>query len=166
MTVHSTEFFSKQTPPTDLGLSDQALGVLFSMKKGETSDTALSTQDGFLLARVTDVQPAGFTPLDAVKNVIKDRLVAEEALKLARAKAEETAKTMQQTDQVREFLTGNLLNTLLDASSLIVFLPVLYLYSPRLTMPTPAAPFIGSVWPPSATSPGRPFPSMLSPACP
>lgn len=43
-------------------------------------------------------------------------------------------KHMQQTDQVREFLTGNLLNTLLDASSLIVFLPVLYLYSPRLTM--------------------------------
>ncbi|HWQ09282.1 MAG TPA: peptidase domain-containing ABC transporter, partial [Holophaga sp.] len=43
-------------------------------------------------------------------------------------------KHMQQTDQVREFLTGNLLNTLLDASSLVVFLPVLYLYSPRLTM--------------------------------
>ncbi len=42
-------------------------------------------------------------------------------------------KHMQQTDQVREFLTGNLLNTLLDASSLIVFLPVLYLYSPKLT---------------------------------
>ncbi len=43
-------------------------------------------------------------------------------------------KHMQQTDQVREFLTGNLLNTLLDASSLIVFLPVLYLYSPKLTL--------------------------------
>jgi ATP-binding cassette subfamily B protein len=43
-------------------------------------------------------------------------------------------KHMQQTDQVREFLTGNLLNTLLDASSLVVFLPVLYLYSPRLTL--------------------------------
>lgn len=43
-------------------------------------------------------------------------------------------KHMQQTDQVREFLTGNLLNTVLDASSLVVFLPVLYCYSPRLTM--------------------------------
>lgn len=43
-------------------------------------------------------------------------------------------KHMQQTDQVREFLTGNLLNTLLDASSLIVFVPVLFCYSPRLTM--------------------------------
>jgi HlyB family type I secretion system ABC transporter len=42
-------------------------------------------------------------------------------------------KHMQQTDQIREFLTGNLLNTLLDASALAVFLPVLFLYSPRLT---------------------------------
>ncbi|QLA15465.1 peptidase domain-containing ABC transporter [Desulfolutivibrio sulfoxidireducens] len=43
-------------------------------------------------------------------------------------------KHMQQTDQVREFLTGNLLNALLDASSLLVFLPVLFLYSTQLTM--------------------------------
>ncbi len=43
-------------------------------------------------------------------------------------------KHMQQTEQVREFLTGNLLNALLDASALAVFLPVLYLYSPRLTL--------------------------------
>jgi ATP-binding cassette subfamily B protein len=43
-------------------------------------------------------------------------------------------KHMQQTDQVREFLTGNLLNALLDASSLLVFLPVLFFYSTQLTL--------------------------------
>jgi len=43
-------------------------------------------------------------------------------------------KHMQQTDQVREFLTGNLLNALLDASSLLVFLPVLFFYSTQLTV--------------------------------
>ncbi|MFZ5812870.1 MAG: peptidase domain-containing ABC transporter [Thermodesulfobacteriota bacterium] len=43
-------------------------------------------------------------------------------------------KHMQQTDQVREFLTGNLLNALLDASSLVVFLPVLFFYSTQLTV--------------------------------
>jgi len=43
-------------------------------------------------------------------------------------------KHMQQTDQVREFLTGNLLNALLDASSLVVFLPVLFFYSTQLTL--------------------------------
>lgn len=43
-------------------------------------------------------------------------------------------KHMQQADQIREFLTGNLLSALLDASALVVFLPVLYLYSPKLTL--------------------------------
>jgi ATP-binding cassette subfamily B protein len=43
-------------------------------------------------------------------------------------------KHMQQTEQVREFLTGNLLNALLDASSLVVFLPVLFFYSTQLTV--------------------------------
>ena len=106
MSLHSSEFFSKQTPPASLGLADQALGTLFGMKKGETSDTPLSTQDGFLLARVADVKPAGFTPLDQVKDVIKDRLVAEEALKLARAKAEETAKEMATPDGLKKVLAA------------------------------------------------------------
>jgi|GEM_PF-139113 len=92
--VKSADFFSKDNPPADLGLSDQALGVLFSMKKGAASDTPLSTQDGFLLARVTDIQPAGFQSLDAVKEAIKQRLVADEAQKRARAKADETAKAL------------------------------------------------------------------------
>ncbi len=43
-------------------------------------------------------------------------------------------KHMQQADEIREFLTGNLLSALLDASALVVFLPALYLYSPKLTM--------------------------------
>ena len=104
MPVHSTDFFAKQVPPVDMGLTDQALGVLFSLKKGETSDTALSTQDGFLLARVSDIQPAGFTPIEQVKDVIKDRLVAQEAQKLARDKAEATAKQMETEDGLKAVL--------------------------------------------------------------
>ena len=40
---------------------------------------------------------------------------------------------MQQARKVREFLTGKLLLTLLEASALLVFIPVLLLYSGRLT---------------------------------
>ncbi len=43
-------------------------------------------------------------------------------------------KHMQQGARVREFLTGRLFLTVLDAVSLLVFLPVLFLYSPRLTL--------------------------------
>jgi peptidyl-prolyl cis-trans isomerase D len=107
MTVHTTDLFSKENPPADLGLSEQALGVLFTMKKGESSDTALATQDGFLLARIADIKPAGFEPLDAVRDVVKDRLVAEGASKLARAKADATAKDMATEDGLKKVLADN-----------------------------------------------------------
>lgn len=41
-------------------------------------------------------------------------------------------KHMQQTEEIRHFLTGNMLETLLDASALFVFVPLLFLYSPKL----------------------------------
>ncbi|ESR23037.1 peptidase domain-containing ABC transporter [Lutibaculum baratangense] len=43
-------------------------------------------------------------------------------------------KHMQQTGRIREFLTGRLFLTLLDSLSLLVFLPVLLLYSVKLTL--------------------------------
>jgi ATP-binding cassette, subfamily B, bacterial HlyB/CyaB len=42
-------------------------------------------------------------------------------------------KHMQQASRVREFLTGRLFLTVLDAISLFVFLPVLFFYSAKLT---------------------------------
>lgn len=43
-------------------------------------------------------------------------------------------KHMQQAGRIREFLTGRLFLTMLDALSLLVFLPVLALYSVKLTL--------------------------------
>lgn len=43
------------------------------------------------------------------------------------------AKHMQQTERIREFLTGQLLSTLLDLTVLVVFLPLLFMYSATLT---------------------------------
>jgi len=43
-------------------------------------------------------------------------------------------KHMQQTGRIREFLTGRMFLTLLDGLSLFVFLPVLLLYSVKLTL--------------------------------
>jgi ATP-binding cassette subfamily B protein len=41
-------------------------------------------------------------------------------------------KHMQQASQIREFLTGRLLSTMLDLPVLVVFLPILFLYSAKL----------------------------------
>lgn len=43
-------------------------------------------------------------------------------------------KHMQQTSQIREFLTGSLFLTALDSTALFVFLPILWLYSGQLTI--------------------------------
>jgi subfamily B ATP-binding cassette protein HlyB/CyaB len=43
-------------------------------------------------------------------------------------------KHMQQTGRIREFLTGRLFLTLLDGLSLLVFIPILLLYSVKLTL--------------------------------
>lgn len=42
-------------------------------------------------------------------------------------------KHMQQTSEIREFLTGKLFQTLLDASALFIFVPVLFVYSIELS---------------------------------
>jgi subfamily B ATP-binding cassette protein HlyB/CyaB len=43
-------------------------------------------------------------------------------------------KHMQQASQIREFMTGKLLSTFLDLPALIVFLPILFLYSVKLAL--------------------------------
>jgi ATP-binding cassette subfamily B protein len=43
-------------------------------------------------------------------------------------------KHMQQTSQIREFLTGSLFLTLLDSTALLIFLPILFFYSKSLTI--------------------------------
>ena len=43
-------------------------------------------------------------------------------------------KHMQQTEKIRQFLTGKLFLTILETVSLLIFLPFLWLYSPVLTM--------------------------------
>ena len=50
------------------------------------------------------------------------------------ARAGVVTKHMQQGTQIREFLTGRLLGTLLDLPALLVFLPLLLWYSAKLTM--------------------------------
>jgi subfamily B ATP-binding cassette protein HlyB/CyaB len=51
-----------------------------------------------------------------------------------RASAGVITKHMQQVEKIREFLTGQLLLTLLDATSLLVIVPLLFMYSKVLTM--------------------------------
>ena len=55
-------------------------------------------------------------------------------------------KHMQQAARIREFLTGRLFLTMLDALSLFVFLPVLALYSVKLTCLVLAFTALSGAW--------------------
>lgn len=50
-----------------------------------------------------------------------------------RSAAGVTVRHMQQVEKIREFLTGQLFLTTLDATVLLIYLPILYFYSPLLS---------------------------------
>ena len=102
--LKTSAFFARETPPAELGLSEPAVTAIFALKKGQTADAPLSTQDGFLLVRAADVKEPGVEPLEAVKDVIKTRLTEEEGLKLAKAKADEAAKAMETEEGQKKLL--------------------------------------------------------------
>ncbi len=95
LTVTDTDFFSKDQLPPALKLSEQSTQILFNLPKDGLTDNPLNTDDGFILAKVVDVKPEGFSTLDEVKDRISATLIAEEAMKKAKAKADETAKALQ-----------------------------------------------------------------------
>ncbi len=43
---------------------------------------------------------------------------------------------MQQTERIRQFLTGRLFGTVLDGTGLLIFVPLMWFYSPKLTLVT------------------------------
>ncbi len=92
--VEESDFFSKDQAPADLMLSPQSLDALFKLQKDAMTDNPLNTQDGFLLARIVDVKPAGVAPMDEVKDRILATLIGEEAMKKAKTKAEEVVKAL------------------------------------------------------------------------
>src|SRR5215471_17581735 len=63
-----------------------------------------------------------------------ERLLALPIDFFERASAGVITKHMQQVEKIREFLTGRLFLTLLDATSLLVIVPLLFFYSGRLTI--------------------------------
>lgn len=89
-------------------------------------ESLLSFLRGYLLAFATakiDMRVASKT---------FQRLVSLPLQFFERSYAGILTKHMQQTETIREFLTGHFLHTVLDASALFVFVPLLFMYSTKL----------------------------------
>lgn len=94
VTLKKTDSFGQDAPPVDLGLDEKTARALFKLNKGEATDEALPTMDGFILAKVVEKIEAGTAPLDAVKDKVKEDLVAAEAAAKAKTAAVDAAKAL------------------------------------------------------------------------
>jgi peptidyl-prolyl cis-trans isomerase D len=104
LAVGQTMLFPKDQPPVNLKLAPQALETLFGLAQGKTTDTPLTTEDGFLMATDREAQPAAGAPLDEVRERIVTDLVEKEALKRAKEKAEAVASEMKSPEGVAKVL--------------------------------------------------------------
>lgn len=87
--VRETAPFSRQQGPGELpGLSAENAEALFDLAVNSTTQAPLMVQDGYLLATKLEQTPELFTPLEEVRQGIKETIVREEALKLAKAAAD------------------------------------------------------------------------------
>ncbi|MBF0481472.1 MAG: SurA N-terminal domain-containing protein [Desulfovibrionaceae bacterium] len=92
--TEQTGYFSKDNPPADLRLPPESLGQLFSMAPGSVTDAPLTTEDGYVLAKIVDVKPAFIPELAVVKEKIAAILIDQEAARRAEEKAGEVQKKM------------------------------------------------------------------------
>lgn len=98
LSVKNSGFFNRQRPPADMGLTPESLTVLFSQAAGKVVPQPLSAGEGYVLAKVVEMKPEAIPALEEISEAIKADIVAEEALKLAEAKAKEAAALLATPD--------------------------------------------------------------------
>ncbi|MFZ5425612.1 MAG: SurA N-terminal domain-containing protein [Thermodesulfobacteriota bacterium] len=91
----TSEFFTRQRPPLDINLTPESLSMVFSTEKGKAIPQAMPSGEGFVLAKVVDANPETIPALEAVAGEVRKDIIADEALKLAEAKAKETAELLK-----------------------------------------------------------------------
>ncbi len=95
LTAQTSVAFTRQAPPENLDLTPEALNLVFSMPAGKVVPQALSTGEGFVLAKVLEVKPEAVPPLEEVSDKVKADIVAVEAAKLAEAQAKAVADQLK-----------------------------------------------------------------------
>lgn len=95
LTSQTTGSFTRQAPPENLALTPESLALIFSMPAGKAVPQALTTGEGFVLAKVLEVKPEAVPPLDDVASQVKADILAAEAMKLAEEQAKAVAAELK-----------------------------------------------------------------------
>jgi peptidyl-prolyl cis-trans isomerase D len=94
----TSEFFSRDKAPLELGLAPEALALLFSQPAGKAVPQALPAGDGFVLAKVMEIKPEFIPTLEELSGTITAEILSAESMKLAQAKAKETSAALANPD--------------------------------------------------------------------
>jgi peptidyl-prolyl cis-trans isomerase D len=91
LTVGDSGLFARNEPLAGLGFAPAVTASAFSLQKDQVSGE-LATNQGYAFIAVTDIQPSTLPTLDQVKDKVKDDVIHDKALAIARSKAEAMAK--------------------------------------------------------------------------
>jgi peptidyl-prolyl cis-trans isomerase D len=83
----TSDFFAKEKGVALFGLEAASLENLFLMKQGDLTDTPLTLQNGYMLAKVLDKKPEEIEPLAQVKDKIVAAIKQEKGKQQAEAEA-------------------------------------------------------------------------------
>ena len=92
LAVADSGLFSREEPLAGLGFAPEVSAKAFELESGKVSGK-LQTGQGFAWITVTEVQPSMLPTLDQVKDKVRDDVVREKAVALAREKADTMAKS-------------------------------------------------------------------------
>jgi peptidyl-prolyl cis-trans isomerase D len=86
LTVGDSGLFAREEPLAGLGFAPAVAAEAFSMEKGKVSGQ-LRTNQGFAFIALTEIQPPRVPTLDEVKDKVRDDVIRQKAIEVAKAKA-------------------------------------------------------------------------------
>ena len=97
--IETTDFFTQANGPRTIKLPSEAVGTLFALMDGETTQAPILLEDGYLLAKKVSEEPAHTMEMDKVKPRIISALKQEGAKAIALEKANnELAELLKKPD--------------------------------------------------------------------
>ncbi len=94
LTVQETGFFARDEPVLGVGAAPEMTARAFSMNEGEVSP-ALQTGRGFVFETVTGKQDSYIPKLDEVKDRVRDAVLTQRAVDVAKQKASEASAKLK-----------------------------------------------------------------------
>ena len=104
--VENTDLFARSQGTGLIGVDDRGLESLFALQQGEVTEMPVSTDQGYMLAEVTERRPAEYDPLDKVREQVVQSVKSKKAMETAKAKADELLAAIGKNELTDEQKAG------------------------------------------------------------